>query len=71
VRVSSPIGDLPFTVRRVRIGRGEMVVEGELGAWRSDVRVGAADAPMLARAAARPLAVAAVGAAVVWILRRG
>ena len=59
MRVRSPIGDLPFTVTGVgREGR-ELVVHGELGAWRSQVRMSAGDLPMLARAVRGPLLVAA------------
>ena len=55
MRVRSPIGDLPFTITRVGREGGELVVYGELGAWRSQVRMSAADAPMLARALRGPL----------------
>jgi hypothetical protein len=63
VRVASPVGEFPFTVRRVRREGRELVVEGELGAWRSTVRMSAADAPMLARALRGPLAVAGIALA--------
>jgi hypothetical protein len=68
VRVRSPIGDLPFTVTGVRRDGRELVVDGELGSWRSQVRVSAADLPMLARALRGPLVVAAAVtlAAVAW-----
>jgi hypothetical protein len=71
MRVRSPIGDLPFTVSRLRRDGRELVVEGELGAWRSEVRVSAGDLPMLARAARVPLlaAAAVLAAAVAWRLR--
>jgi hypothetical protein len=70
MRVRSPIGELPFTITAVRReGRG-VVVEGELGAWRSQIEIEAADIPMLARALRRPLAVAAVASAVIVIVRR-
>lgn len=59
MRVQSPIGDLPFTVRAIRVEGRSLVVEGELGAWRSRIYVSAADAPMIARAAWRPIVVAA------------
>jgi hypothetical protein len=65
MRVRSPIGDLPFTVTAVGREGGELVVHGELGAWRSQVRMSAADLPMLARALRGPLLVAgAAGLAV-------
>ncbi|MGN6378745.1 MAG: hypothetical protein ACTHNU_07320 [Gaiellales bacterium] len=70
MRVRSPIGDLPFTVSSVRLDGREVVVHGELGAWRSQVRMSAADLPMLARALRVPLAVAAVGLVATVAARR-
>jgi hypothetical protein len=66
--VRSPIGDLPFTVTAVRRDGRELVVHGELGSWRSQVRVSAADLPMLVRALRGPLVAVGVGvlAAAAW-----
>lgn len=68
MRVRSPIGDLPFTVTAVRRDGRELVVHGELGSWRSQVRVSAADLPMLARALRGPLVAVGIGvlAAAAW-----
>jgi hypothetical protein len=72
VRVSSPIGDLPFEVEAVRLEGRELVVEGRLGAWESRIHVGPEDVPMLARALRVPLAaVAAAGLAAFLVGRRG
>jgi hypothetical protein len=72
VRVSSPIGDLPFEVEAVRLEGRELVVEGRLGAWRSRIHAGAEDVPMLARALRVPIAVvAAAGVAAYLAGRRG
>jgi hypothetical protein len=73
MRVRSPIGDLPFTVTGFSRGEnGAIVVEGELGAWESQVEVGLGDVPMLARALRGPLVAAAlVAAAAVIATRRG
>jgi hypothetical protein len=72
VRVSSPIGDLPFEVEAVRLEGRELVVEGRLGAWESRIHVGPEDVPMLARALRVPLAaVAAAGLAAYLAGRRG
>jgi len=72
VRVSSPIGDLPFQVEAVRLEGRELVVEGRLGAWESRIHVGPEDVPMLARALRVPLAaVAAAGLAAYLVGRRG
>lgn len=72
MRVSSPIGDLPFEVEAVRLEGRELVVEGRLGAWESRIHVGPEDVPMLARALRVPLAaVAAAGLAAFLVGRRG
>ena len=55
MRVRSPIGDLPFTVTGVHRGGAGIVVDGELGAWASQVEIGPSDVPMLARALRGPL----------------
>ena len=70
MRVRSPIGDMPFTVKSVSLDGRELVVHGEMGAWRSQVRVSAGDLPMLARALRVPLTVAAVGLVVAVATRR-
>jgi hypothetical protein len=71
VRVSSPIGDLPFEVETVRLQGREIVVEGRLGAWGSRIHVGPEDVPMLARALRVPIAaVAAAGLAAYLVGRR-
>ena len=49
MRVSSPIGDLPFEPRRVRLVRGGVELEGAMGAWPARVRIDASDLPALAR----------------------
>ena len=51
MRVRSPIGDLPFKVTGIRRDGRELVIHGELGAWRSEVRVGAGDVKEVARLA--------------------
>ena len=70
MKVTSPIGELPFTVRRVSLRGRRLVVEGELGTWRSQVEVGGEDLPMLARAVRGPLLAAAAGVVAVAVLRR-
>ena len=47
-----------------------MVVEGELGTWRSRIEVGAEDLPMLGRALRGPLIAAGLGLAGIALLRR-
>lgn len=59
MKVSSPIGDLPFEPRRWRLRGGALVMEGEMGAWPARVQIFAADVPALARIFWLPLAAAA------------
>ena len=63
MRVSSPIGDLPFEPRRARLGRDGLHVEGAMGAWPAHVHVAPSDLPALARLVPRG-ALVAVAAAV-------
>jgi hypothetical protein len=49
MRVSSPIGDLPFAAERVRVSRDGVDIEGTMGAWPAHVHIDAADLPALAR----------------------
>jgi hypothetical protein len=70
MKVTSPIGELPFTVLGVTFEDGHVVVRGELGAWRSRIELGGEDVPMLARALRGPLIAAGAAAAAVVLLRR-
>jgi len=70
MRVTSPIGELPFVVRGATVRDRRLVVEGELGSWRSQIELDAGDLPMLARAFRRPLIAAGVAVAAVVVLRR-
>jgi hypothetical protein len=70
MKVTSPIGELPFTVRGVSLEGGRVVADGELGAWRSRIEVSREDIPMLARALRGPLIAAGAAAAALVLLRR-
>jgi hypothetical protein len=70
VRVSSPIGDLPFEVEAVRLEGREVVVVGRLGAWESRIHVGPDDLPMLARALRVPIAAAAAAGIAAYLAGR-
>ena len=70
MRVRSPIGDLPYTVTGVRRGGAGIVVDGELGAWSSQIEIGPATC-RCSPGAAQPLVAAAVlGAAALLLARR-
>jgi len=70
MKVTSPIGELPFVVRSLSLHDGHVVVEGELGAWRSRIEVGAEDLPMLGRAIRGPLIAAGLSLTGIVLLRR-
>ena len=60
MKVSSPIGELPFEPRAVRLRGNGIQVDGVMGAWPARVTI-AGDLPGFARVAARPAIVGAVG----------
>lgn len=65
MKVSSPIGDLPFEPRALRIRNGGLEVEGVMGAWPARVQIGLDDAPAVLRLLAKPAVVAAAALATV------
>jgi hypothetical protein len=52
MRVRSPIGDLPFRITGIRREGRVLIIYGELGTWRSEVRIGGEDVRAVARLAA-------------------
>jgi hypothetical protein len=70
MKVSSPVGDFPFTPTSLRYETGELVVEGAMGAWPATIRVGPGDIPGIVRLFPRPV-LAGIGVfAVLLVLRR-
>ena len=69
MRVSSPIGELPFEPRRLRIADNGLRIEGVMGAWPAQVTIDAADLPALIRLS-RPALLAAAGLTTVFGLAR-
>ena len=59
MRVSSPIGDLPFTPLKLRYHDRALQVDGVMGAWPAQVQIGVADLPAVLRLVPIPLAVLA------------
>jgi hypothetical protein len=49
MRVSSPIGDLPFEAQHIRLSRRGLHIDGAMGAWPAHVHVEPSDLPALAR----------------------
>ncbi len=60
MRVSSPVGDLPFKARHLRWRKGCVVIEGEMGAWPAKISIAPADVPDLLLLLRYPLVVLAV-----------
>lgn len=69
MRVSSPIGEFPFNVERVR-WRDGLRVDGRLGTWRVHVRLEAADLRQLARLVPPKAKAVLAGALVLALLLR-
>jgi hypothetical protein len=55
MKVSSPVGDFPFEVKRLRVRSDGLHVEGSMGAWPSRVVIGVRDVPSLLQAGATPI----------------
>jgi hypothetical protein len=71
VKVSSPIGELPFEPRRLRLSRHGLDIDGAMGAWPAHVHVDASDLPALGRLLPlRALSFAAAGLLVACAGRR-
>jgi hypothetical protein len=68
MRVSSPIGELPFEPRTLTYRGGTLVVDGLMGAWPARVVIEPGDLPAVVRLIARPAALAAAGAAALTVL---
>ncbi len=60
MKVSSPIGELPFEPTALRMRRGCIEVQGVMGAWPAHVVIEPADLPSLLRLAKGPAIAAAV-----------
>lgn len=69
MKVSSPVGDFPFTPQALRYERGGLVVDGAMGAWPATIRVEPSDAPSIVALVPRPV-LAALGMAVAAVLAR-
>lgn len=49
MKVSSPIGDLPFSPTGISLRGNHVEIAGHMGAWPAYVSISAADVPELAR----------------------
>jgi hypothetical protein len=56
MEIKSPIGELPFDITEVQIGRHGLEIHGAMGAWPTDVSIPWSDLPNLAGRTLRPAA---------------
>lgn len=68
MKVSSPVGDFPFTLTGVRLDRGRLVVEGQMGRWPASIVIDHHDLKPLRRFG--PVAIAAAALTVGLAARR-
>lgn len=57
MKVSSPIGELPFEPKRIRIKDRKIQIDGEMGSWPARVVIEASDIPSVLKLVGRPLLV--------------
>ncbi|HEY6278242.1 MAG TPA: hypothetical protein VIX86_18140 [Streptosporangiaceae bacterium] len=60
MKVSSPVGELPFEPTALRLCGGRVEIEGVMGAWPARVVIEPADLPSLLRLVRKPAIAAAV-----------
>jgi hypothetical protein len=74
MEIKSPIGEMPFEVVEVRMGRGGLELHGAMGAWPTEVSIPWSELPVLAQRTLRPalpyLSAAAISVAALAIARR-
>lgn len=56
MEIKSPIGELPFEITDIEIGRHGLEVHGAMGAWPTEVSMTWADVAAVARRTLRPAA---------------
>lgn len=70
MKVSSPVGDFPFEVKRLGVEGRKLIVHGFMGAWPARVEIGPEDVPQLVRLLIPAPAQAVVGMLVLSVLAR-
>lgn len=69
MKVTSPVGDFPYTVESVTLEGRRLVVHGRMGAWPAKAELGAQDFVEFARLARVPLLTAGVVGLVLLVRR--
>jgi hypothetical protein len=67
MKVTSPVGEFPYTFERIRIEGTHIVAEGRMGTWPARIEVGVGDIPAPIRIGA---VAAAAGVALATTIRR-
>jgi hypothetical protein len=70
VKVSSPIGELPFELRKLTVRSDGIKIEGMMGAWPARVQIEPGDLPALVRLLAKPAAVTVIIAGLAGLATR-
>jgi hypothetical protein len=70
MKVSSPIGELPFELRKMTVRSDGIKIEGMMGAWPARVQIEPRDLPALVRLAAKPAAVTVIVAGLASLATR-
>jgi hypothetical protein len=60
MKVTSPVGEFPYTFERVRLEGAHLVAEGRMGTWPARIEVGLADIPPAVRIGALATAAGAL-----------
>lgn len=64
MKVTSPVGEFPYTFERIRLEGTHIVAEGRMGTWPARIEVGVGDIPV-------PVRIGALAAAVGVVLATG
>ncbi|MGV0812560.1 hypothetical protein ABQF34_11430 [Mycolicibacterium boenickei] len=67
MKVTSPVGEFPYTFERIRIEGTHIVAEGRMGTWPARIEAGVSDIPLTIRSG---VLAAAAGAVLAIGLRR-
>jgi hypothetical protein len=49
MKVTSPVGEFPYTFERIRLEGAHLVAEGRMGTWPARIEIGIADIPPAVR----------------------
>lgn len=70
MKVTSPVGEFPYTFERIRLEGSHLVAEGRMGTWPARIEVGVSDIPPPVRIGVLAAAVGALLTAVIGRRRK-